>query len=200
MNLMNRLRKIGRKYVLPVEEIGAVLSECLKTDKDCLKIIDFGSGTLFWTEYIINNINCRYEIYAVDPIYNTISPTIETNNKNGRIFLYDDIEKLLDIHEKFDIIFMCDVIHHLEPLYWDRVFDLFLERIEIFVIKDINALQKIGNKLNKLHDKLINRENIVDVYPESIRDKFIEKGFSVSDTKLVRKLWYPHFVIKANKL
>ena len=221
-NLMNGLRKRGRKFVLPIEEVGTVLSSSLKnpSKKDCLKVIDFGSGTLFWTEFMMKNITCRYEIYAVDPIYgkssfdiSSIKPEAapfvkisdkdnlsiaEANTKNGRIFLLDDIEKIPDICERFDLMFMCDVIHHLEAPYWERIFDLFLQRVDTFVIKDINAHQKIGNTLNKLHDKLINGENIVDVYPDTIRNKFIEKDFSVSDIKLVPKLWYPHFIIKAD--
>lgn len=47
------LRKIGRKVVLPSEQI----KQILRSEIDFCKIrniIDFGAGTLYWSEYFAN--------------------------------------------------------------------------------------------------------------------------------------------------
>ena len=47
---LQKLRKVGRKVVLPTDEIQAILES--KIDFSSLTtIVDFGAGTLFWSEY-----------------------------------------------------------------------------------------------------------------------------------------------------
>lgn len=78
------LRKVGRKIVLPVEEIKSILNKEL-FDKEQLDIcVDFGAGTLFWSEWLQSK---GINTYAVDTIYN------EEKTVNG-ITCIDSMEKL----------------------------------------------------------------------------------------------------------
>lgn len=47
---LDKIRKIGRKYVLPSDEIKSILESRIDFSK-LGTIVDFGAGTLFWSEY-----------------------------------------------------------------------------------------------------------------------------------------------------
>jgi len=217
-NLLGGIRKKGRRVILPVSDIRSALLEAFSANN--LKIMDLGAGTLFWTEFIANNAAGNYELYAVDPVYGESSFDITALNAyglnfckdsqkansiysadkaSGKIFLYGSAEDAFRDCEVFDIAFICDTIHHLNVDVWERIFDILMDSTGVFIIKDINANKQLGNWLNKVHDKVINKEDIVDVYPDEIRKKLLQKGFSVSPVQHIPKLWYPHFLLTANK-
>ena len=50
---IEKLRKIGRKIVLPIDEIKSILESKINFS-NIENIIDFGSGTLLWSEYFAN--------------------------------------------------------------------------------------------------------------------------------------------------
>ncbi|STQ83777.1 hypothetical protein [Helicobacter fennelliae] len=53
---LQKLRKVGRKVVLPTDEIQAILES--KIDFSSLTtIVDFGAGTLFWSEYFASKLD-----------------------------------------------------------------------------------------------------------------------------------------------
>lgn len=52
---IEKLRKIGRKMVLPIDRIQAILES--KIDFSNIEnVIDFGAGTLLWSEYFANKV------------------------------------------------------------------------------------------------------------------------------------------------
>jgi hypothetical protein len=65
-NFISPLHKIGREIVLPVKKI----KQCIKTKiskRDVSTVLDFGSGTLFWSNWFVTEFNAN--VYAVDVVY-----------------------------------------------------------------------------------------------------------------------------------
>jgi len=60
------LRKFFRNVVLPVEKIRKIIVNVL-SGIEINSILDFGSGTLFWTEWFLNKFKSK--MYAVDKYY-----------------------------------------------------------------------------------------------------------------------------------
>lgn len=62
------IRAWGRKIVLPADEIKRMVKEEL-FDKYCIdKIIDFGAGTLYWSNWFREMVGVE-NIYPVDIIF-----------------------------------------------------------------------------------------------------------------------------------
>lgn len=80
-NNMGFVRRTGRKIVLPTETIKRKLETLLfQNNKDKNKIhtvIDIGSGTLYWSEWLSQYVD---KVYAVDLVY----PAEEQKRKSAR--------------------------------------------------------------------------------------------------------------------
>lgn len=187
------LRKIGRKIVLPVEKIKSILNIELFDKENTLSIcVDFGSGTLFWAEWLQSK---GVDTYAVDIIYN------ESKINNG-IKCIDSMEKI-DMPRAYlnGIFFASDVFHHLDNSFEAELLQKITGSPYLFkyiVIKDINCNRHFGNIMNRMHDKIINGENIRDVDPGKLIAFFEENGYECKFYEM-RKLWYPHFLIIAKR-
>ncbi|MCL2047814.1 MAG: glycosyltransferase family 39 protein [Defluviitaleaceae bacterium] len=181
------LKYHGRKIVLPVNEIKQAIDGAFS---DVQNIVDFGAGTLFWSEYF-EKFNAR--IYAVDTNLQNIP-----QNVSPKISLHSDIMEALEILPKGEgeknAIFMCDVIHHLPPDFWQGILPKIVEIFDIIIIKDIDSAHKLGNFCSSMHDRIINCTNFENVYPLVILAFLKENGFEV-EIKKVHKLWYPHFLL-----
>lgn len=53
---LERIRKIGRKVVLPSDEIKGILESHINFS-DIKSVLDFGAGSLFWSEYFARKIS-----------------------------------------------------------------------------------------------------------------------------------------------
>ncbi len=184
------LRRIGRKLVLPTETIKELVIRAIPELSG--SVVDVGAGTLYWSEWIVSQYAGR--CLAVDTYY-------KTGQSSGHedIILYDDYMSCIEANPKQDMLWMCDVIHHLEDSMCRKVHDS-IEKAEYkyVVIKDIDCRKKMGNMMNKLHDFLINHEVIHDVDPRQIKVLLETKGYDVRHYD-IPKLWYPHFLIIAER-
>jgi hypothetical protein len=199
MNLIDTLKYHGRGVVLPVDELKEITRRLL-TKRGVTQIVDFGAGTLFWSEFFADELGLR--VSAVDKRYEKSPP----DNPRELISIHTDILEVLDelLDENREIgensekrerraIFICDVIHHLPPKLWRMVFAQIVLLFDVVIIKDIDCNRAIGNFCNKMHDRVINGEKINDVDPVLIAGALKKAGFAVKSAELP-KLWYPHFV------
>lgn len=213
---LSSLRKMGRKVVLPSENIKAILESAIDFSK-VKNIVDFGAGTLYWSEYfaskacdfsvdssIDSNANrggqMTYEnqlesakkrrIFAVDSIYRTITPKTPYEN----IIFEVDIFKIL--HFEIDLIFMSDVLHHISN--HGQILQEICGDAKYIAIKDIDANYKFGDFMNKSHDFLINKERVHSIFPQNLAQILEQSGY-ITQYFYLPKLWYPHFLIIAKK-
>lgn len=70
--------------------------------------------------------------------------------------------------------------------------------MDYVIIKDIDCNHKFGNFMNRMHDRIINHERIMDVDPMKLIELLEKRGFEVKKIYLP-KLWYPHFLLIAKK-
>jgi len=149
-------------------------------------ILDFGSGTFFWTEWFLNKFKCK--MYAVDKYY-----TGKTILDNG-IRCYSELDECLIDCQTFSTVFVCDVLHHLSLEEYEIFFKKIMNKTKIIIIKDIDKNHIFGNFMNKMHDKIINKENINNIDPIKIEKTLALNGYK-TQYNYIPKLWYPHFIL-----
>ena len=199
-NQLSALRKIGRKAVLPTNKIQSIVLSKWggKSNQDDIStVIDFGAGTLYWSYWFAKQYRDA-KIYAVDSYYaKHKEPVIDTYKK--RIILLSDLQQCNKIRSDFDILWCCDVIHHLDNEWRKNLFDFIKQNdIKEVIIKDIDCRHKIGNFMNKFHDRIINHEKVKDVDSIKITKKLQDMGYEVS-YRYIPKLWYSHFILISRK-
>ena len=188
---MSIIRKWGRAFVLPIKDIEAVIDAHYANCQNNNPILDFGAGTLFWSEKFCNKY--EKEVFALDPLYNKKNVIV----KNSKISTYGDIEKI-SYQDKFSMIFACDVLHHIDVDKIETILESFTKKSDLIVIKDISANDFLGNFQNKMHDLIINQQMVNDVYYERLEEYFKKQGYRVEIFKM-KKLGYPHFLLVANR-
>ncbi|MCL2203760.1 MAG: hypothetical protein FWB88_07460 [Defluviitaleaceae bacterium] len=194
MGLLNTLKYHGRGVVLPVEEMKALIQRAMKA-RNITHVTDFGAGTLFWSQWFAGAL--QLTVAAVDTAYTHDAP----RNMYPGISMHANIDDVLALRKNSgenSAIFICDVIHHLPPALWQSLFIQITEIFDLIIIKDIDANAKVGNFLNKMHDRIINGEKINNVYPGHIESHLARHGFATQINKMP-KLWYPHFMITGAK-
>ena len=192
------IRAWGRKMVLPVAQIKKLLKEEI-FDKYCVdKVIDFGAGTLYWSDWFQEVVGTE-NVYPVDIIFKESGNRMENSL---RCF-----SQLQDVPYKQEskgpvMFFVCDVLHHLSEREWSDIERIIYHDCDFVVIKDINCHFKLKNLMNRLHDRLINGEKIRDIDPEMLMAELKKHGYHYFYYDL-HKLWYPHFIlisVKGEKL
>ena len=182
------IRKIGRNIVLPTDKIKTICRKAL-AGRDIRTVLDFGAGTLFWTDWFIQEFGS--DVYAVDTCYDNFTMSI-----NEKITCYSDLYICLEKNAHFSLVWACDVLHHLSYSDSDVFFEKICDKTNILIIKDIDANHSFGEFMNKIHDKVINGETTYRIFPEKLTDYFESQGFETS-YYYVPKIWYPHFVLIA---
>ncbi|MDR0273194.1 MAG: hypothetical protein LBI27_07760 [Clostridiales bacterium] len=149
---------------------------------------------MFWSEYFANELSL--DVLAADTSYASFLP----RNENEKISLHSDIlEAIRKIPpQQRNAIFICDVIHHLEPAFWQEILAKISGLFDIIIIKDIDSNRKFGNFCSAAHDRIINGTNFENVYPSEI-EKFLEQNNFCVKITAMPKLWYPHFLLIATK-
>jgi hypothetical protein len=174
--------------VLPAGKIKEVCQNTLE-DKSIGTVLDFGAGTLFWSSWFVKKFKSR--VCAVDTYYDKT----EMPEKDG-ITCYADFNKCLETIPWFSLVWACDVLHHLPPEETQSILEKIVDKTNIIIIKDIDANHTFGNIMNKLHDRIINGENVFDIFPNDLRRALEPHGFEMAYYYLP-KIWYPHFMVTA---
>lgn len=106
-------------------QVGDVLlSFCEKYLKKDSKILDYGAGLGFITEKLINKGN---NVAALDFSLKTIEKLNNTFKLNNRFIGAFDSETIRGIGIKFDVIFITEVIEHLNDYYLNILFEDVLD-------------------------------------------------------------------------
>ncbi len=167
-NNFGKLREVGRTLVLPTNEIKNLLKRNVFDKYSINKVIDFGAGTLYWSNWFSKIIG-KQNIYAIDVIFQKTPPDTDI-----KYFSYiDDVE----IKQEKTLFYICDVIHHLPNDVWNDVKNKAFEKCDIVVIKDIDCRYKFKNFMNKMHDRIINGEKIHNVNPDTLIKDLKTSGF-----------------------
>jgi 2-polyprenyl-3-methyl-5-hydroxy-6-metoxy-1,4-benzoquinol methylase len=190
-DFLSSVRKICRRIVLPSDKIKIICKEYL-SGKNISSVLDFGSGTLFWSEWFASEFNCI--VYAVDSYYENYKIPDKEN-----IIYHNNINKFFDSCSNLSVIWVCDVLHHLSEPDYNKFLKQSIKKSNIVIIKDIDRNHKFGNFMNKMHDKIINREEINNIDPNKIKGIFENNGFETFYYYLP-KMWYPHFLIVGIKM
>ena len=184
------IRAWGRQLVLPVEKIKAMLKMEIFDKYQVDRVIDFGAGTLYWTNWFQEMIRPE-NIYPVDIIFQTRMP-------DTSLQCLSTIDDIPPHGQDATFFFTCDVLHHLSEEEWKGIAKKVYQDCDYVVIKDIGCHFRFKNWMNRMHDRIINGEKIRDIDPDVLLAELYEHGYQCIYQD-IHKLWYPHFIIIASR-
>ena len=101
-----------------------------------------------------------------------------------------------------DIVTLCDVLHHLP----DPVKVTLLNEVArtmrpgaALIVADIDADRRFGYWLNQLHDLIVSKEWVAPLPARAAQELILGNGMTILTQKSVRSMWYPHYLIVAEK-
>lgn len=104
--------------------------------------------------------------------------------------------------DQYDIIFLNDVLHHIVPEdqvdFLKKIYERMPKGAQ-FVLKDIDAASPLVY-FNKVHDLMLNHQYPHERSMAECRSWCQALGFKIEASLLIRKLFYPHFILVMTKV
>lgn len=208
-NLIQKTYLFLRILILPIDKIiNEIPFKNIKNDQK-IKILDIGCG------YGINLITI-YEYFNFKNKKNFYGLGIDINKK--RICFLDNIRKnkkiknlkfldlnLIDnnINQKFNIVMLIDVLHHLEKKQQDIMLNKIknlLENDGFLIIKEINDKPLFKFLFNYFHDYFVNKPPLNYLNEKELINKLVNLEFKIIKNKKIDKFnLYPHCLIIAQE-
>lgn len=101
-----------------------------------------------------------------------------------------------------DYVTLCDVLHHVPAEAKAPFLKDITEKMRpgaVLILVDIDAGRRAGSWLNQLHDLIISQEWVIPVTAQVARSMLQQAGLVILEESFVRSLWYPHYLILAEK-
>ena len=189
---MINLRKIGREILSPHKLVIDIIDDFIKKNNIdlSLPILDFGSGTLIYSEILCQRFNAT--VYAYDISYRKKQPKTDFEN----IKICTDYESVMS--NKYSFVFTCDVLHHVNKNELIGVMNKFTEISSCVIIKDVDCNDKLGYLQSKIHDFIFSHQIINDIYADKMEKFFIDKDYK-TQVHNIKKYGYPNFLLLANR-
>lgn len=194
-SFLDRIKIVYRPYICPFD---LLLHKAGKNNS----IFDIGCGSgmflklvsSFCTPRILGGVEIKNELVS------NANELLKNFPGQKSIRIYDG--KILPIEiNKFSHIFMIDVLHHI-PKKDQKIFlkELFhkINPGTIVFIKDIDAANPLV-VFNKLHDLVISKEIGNEISLGEMENAAKEIGFKIIETKKIRQIVYPHYLITLSR-
>lgn len=191
-DLLLTLRRYAREFILPVDQIKEKLRSIKKECPLSLPILDFGAGTLFWTNWFVDEFTT--EVFAVDPKFGKSLPEMARSG----IKIFTSLNMSLK-ERRYSFIFACDVFHHIPRDESELILNKFSEMTDIIIIKDIASEHFRGNLQNRIHDLIFNRQLVRSVSYKCLSNKIRSYGFESIKVINMPKFGYSHFLLIAQR-
>jgi SAM-dependent methyltransferase len=101
-----------------------------------------------------------------------------------------------------DYVALCDVLHHVPPEAKADLMKDIAEKMRpgaVLILMDIDAGRPAGAWMNQLHDLVVSQEWVAPATAQAARTMVKEAGLVIRQESLFRSLWYPHYLIVADK-
>ncbi len=163
----------------------------MKKQKKDIKILDLGCGNARFLSFLVKrNIDIEYEGWDFSSKLIKEAKKINKHDTKAR-FKIIDITKKIEINDKYDIITLFGVSHHLEKKYLNKLLSKIQNRLNINGLLFISFWQiyKNKDKFNKLKYKKLKGNSIFLLKWQNSKDlrtyiKYTEKDI----VNLVKKL------------
>jgi 2-polyprenyl-3-methyl-5-hydroxy-6-metoxy-1,4-benzoquinol methylase len=106
--------------------------------------------------------------------------------------------------DRFDTVFCCDVLHHLDLPAQAALLECLAGRLEVggtLVIKDIASKPGWKRRWNAVHDRIVSGDRVICRDPEEMAGVLASLGLDVGAVKRVSR-WqpYPHYLVVAQRI
>lgn len=191
-NILRDLRYYARGVVLPVEKIRNEIIKATATVELKDPILDFGAGSLFWTDWFLETFPAR--VCSVDPLFAKSAPF----GRGERVRTYAGLDACLRENRRYSFIWACDVFHHISD--YSRILKSLAGASDFIIIKDIAAESAWGNLQNRIHDLVFSRELVSSVSYKKLSEELRSLGFGEIEVVQLPRLGYSHFLLVAKRV
>lgn len=179
-----------RPLICPIVEL---ISEV----KDDDSVFDIGCGNGQFA-YLLNKYKKLKLLKGIDITPNLIANAkllFDGVNKNGDVIfeVYDGFVFPNDMRN-YDVIFLIDVLHHINPELQINFLQKIYESMNVgsrLILKDINA-SSLFVLFNKIHDLVFSGEIGKEREKNWLQEKLSTIGFSVMKVETKQMFVYPH--------
>jgi SAM-dependent methyltransferase len=194
LTLIEKIKVNFRHIIAPLDELKEIGNQYNS-------ILDIGCGLGVFLELFQNKCLKGYEI-SEQTVLKARELLRARNREDVELELFDgNIQSLLDI-DQFGVIFLNDVLHHINPSDQKTFLKDLHNRMRngaSLVLKDIDA-QSFLSIFNKIHDLIINKEISHERSMIECSEWLTEMGFSITKVIKIRKFVYPHFILVCQKI
>lgn len=199
LSAFDRFKIVNRPRICPLEDLLGLLPEGQR-------VLDIGCGRGTFLS-IIAHYRAPLALFGIEIDTVAVESAREMLGQFGvsnqfKIKTYDGMTLPMETAD-FDFIFMVDVLHHI-PFQRQKS---FLERIfknmrvgATFVLKDMNASDRLLTLFNKLHDLVVAREIGHEITATQAKKWLNEIGFQTSSIQRRLMYVYSHYTIIAKKV
>lgn len=191
----DRLKMLGRPLISPLPFILNYINP-----KDKLFDIGCGSGALLHLAVKHANVDIADGCEISDSLLSNITKLDHPFHVTNVIKI--TIDDPLPPLEDYTLVTAIDVLHHVMP----EKQQFFLEEITSntksgtrLILADINADKSIGAFLNRIHDLMLAKQLVYPWSPSKVAYHLTRLGWNIKHHTHHRNLWYPHYVIVAEK-
>jgi 2-polyprenyl-3-methyl-5-hydroxy-6-metoxy-1,4-benzoquinol methylase len=195
MGFITGLKTVCRPLVSP---LGRVLQLLPRGSR----VFDIGCGSGGLLHLALNHAGVSHAAgYDVSPKAVGAAQSLPWSAERLRVTHRAPSEGVPDI-SKEDYITLCDVLHHVPPEAKAPFLKDIAEKMRpgaVLILMDIDADRRVGTWMNQLHDLVISQEWVFPVATGDARSMLQQAGLIVREQSLFRSLWYPHYLILAEK-
>lgn len=196
LSFLDRVKIKFRHWIMPQETL-------VKLAEPYGSILDIGCGLgVFLTELSGQGKQLNGIEISADSVKKAKGILAQKDIQDIEIIHYDGDLSKTGNWGGYDIIFLNDVLHHIPPNKQVNFLNEIYAKMRKgsrFVLKDINAASPLVI-FNKVHDLVLNHQYPYERSMIQCQNWCQSMGFQIDAALLIRKLFYPHFILVMTKL
>lgn len=197
MRFMDKLKVNYRPLICPLNE----LLNIIPANK---KVFDMGCGNGSFLALVAHF--CEPKQLGGIEINDELVKNARAILNNTAAGIQHDVQwyngKVIPPLGEYDFVFMTDVFHHVPVAIQQSVLGqiyLNMKPGAVFVMKDIDAAKFPWVYFNKLHDAVAAGEIGHEVSSDAMKTLLTNCGFTITQQRYKRMLWYPHYTFVCSK-
>jgi cyclopropane fatty-acyl-phospholipid synthase-like methyltransferase len=196
LTFVDKLKMLGRPLISPLP----FLLRYLRSN-DCMFDIGCGSGALLHLAIKQADVSVADGCEISDTLIANVAKLEHSADIATVIKITQDTP--LPSLTKYTLVTAIDVLHHILPKKQTAFFEEIIKRTKKgtrLILADINAEKPIGSFLNRLHDLVLAKQWVYPWPATKVLNQLEKLGWKINHCSYHRNLWYPHYVIVAERI
>ncbi len=191
----DRLKMLGRPLISPLPFILKYLNP-----SDRLFDIGCGSGALLYLAVKHAHVTVADGCEISEALLTNVTKLDHPPHITNVIKITADAH--LPSLKNYTLVTAIDVLHHVLPEKQTSFFEEITSNTQPgtrLILADINANKPIGSFLNRIHDLILAKQWVYPWSSTKTAQQLLKLGWKIKHHTHHRNLWYPHYVIVAER-